>query len=1323
MRNIMFWLFLLTYSSCFAQNYRYIGVEDGLSSRKVYSVQKDRKGYMWFLTQEGIDRFDGKQFKYYKLVTNNKAMNSFENQNKLYTDTTGTMWEIGKDGQIFKYSRLHDSFQLVYDLKSEQKQKDFPIHYSYIDNNNNIWLCTIDNEQYIYNIESNKLVKIENKDTKTINNIVQISPDTYCFGTNTGFYIGKLQKNTIKTISPDSLSNASIKVNELYYHKPNNKLFIGCFFKGIFVYDLNKKQLIKPQTELTDININCIKTMNDDEILIATDGAGIFKMNVQNYNSSPYIVADYNRHNRMNGNTINDLYIDDEKRIWIANYPIGITILNNSFPKYEWIKHAIGNENSLINDQVNAVIEDSDGDLWFATNNGISYLNIKNKIWTNFSSSFSSTSQGKTHIYITLCEIRPGVIWAGGYASGVYEIDKKTLKTKSFTPAEYGWKTIHPDKYIRSIIKDSQRQIWVGGYYHLKKVDTETKSIKVYPNIHSVNTILEKDSSHIWVGTANGLFLLNKKEGKPVPVRLSEEVNYIHSLYQDKHGLLYIGTADYGLFVYDSKKKSFINYKKTNSALISNNIYTILPNGSRYLILSAENCLSRFDTKYKLFENWTKEQGLMSDHFNPTSGVHSARGFFYMGTSNGVVVFDKKTQLPKKYNTKLIFSDFRLFYQTVYSGGTDSPLKEAIDDIEKIELKSDQNIFSIQLSSINYDYPSNILYSWKLEGFYDKWNKPSEESLIRFTNLNPGKYTLHVRAVSREAQRILEERNIEIIIAPPFYLSIWALVIYFLIILLIFYAMLRYKFIKKEQKVSAEKINFFINTAHDIRTPLSLIKAPLDELLETEGLTPKAKNNLLMALRNTNALFKLITNLINFEKADVYSPKIHVAEYELYTFLNETIKLFEPYAESKNIQLTYESNFRFLNVWFDRNKMDSILKNLLSNAIKYTPENGRITVFANSNINTWSIEIKDTGIGIPENEQKKLFKLFFRGSNAVNSKVAGSGIGLLLVWKLVKLHKGETSFKSAENQGSCFKITFLHGHSHFRKEQLGLPEDKMDNNLNNTMGKSSLVETEQLAPVTINPQTQRILIVEDNDELRLYLKRSLSDTYTVYLANDGQEALDFIKTTSVNLILSDVMMPIMRGDEMASIIKNNIETSHIPIILLTALSEREDVIKGLNTKADKYISKPFDIGVLRAEVANILANRTIWRQKFIQLEGLDTNCINCNSDLDSQFMKKVKEIIMEQIDNQEFSVDILCAEVGMSRTSFYNKIKALTEQAPADFIRLTRMNHAAHLLKTTAYSVGEVTYMVGFNDPKYFREVFKKHFNMSPSKYAQKEKE
>ena len=766
--------------------------------------------------------------------------------------------------------------------------------------------------------------------------------------------------------------------------------------------------------------------------------------------------------------------------------------------------------------------------------------------------------------------------------------------------------------------------------------------------------------------------------------------------------------------------------------MISNNIYTILSDEDQSILLSTENSLTSYYPSEKVFHNWTKEQGLKSDHFNSASGVLRKNGNFILGSTDGAIEFHKDMMIPRNYKFQMIFSDLRVFYQTVYPGDEGSPLEVDIDETKVLKLKYNQNIFSLRISSINYDYPSLILYSWKLEGFYDGWSRPEKDCLIRFTNLNPGKYTLRVRAISSEDRRIvLEERDMDIMIEQPIWLSIWALLLYALVIAAIVTITLRVIILRKQRKTSDEKIRFFINTAHDIRTPLTLIKAPLEELSEKEDLTPGGRSNMNTAIRNVNALLRLTTNLINFERADTYSSALYVSEYELSTYMEEMINAFRAYADVKRVSLTYESNFRYMNVWLDKDKMDSILKNLISNALKYTPEGGSVHIFTAETEDNWSVEVKDTGIGISASEQKKLFRMHFRGSNAINSKVTGSGIGLLLVWKLVRLHKGKINFSSTEGKGSCIKVIFPKKEKYYRKavhspkpgsEKVVYAESGVPKNISLSTVYDTARQRQQQ-----NDDLPKILIVEDNDELREYLRNTLSDDYTIQVCSDGKQALDIVKEYMPNMIISDIMMPEMRGDELCHKLKNDIETSHIPIILLTALNNDRNIIEGLKTGADEYIVKPFNIGILRATIANILTNRSLLRHKYANLElndeESDTACINCSTDIDWKFISTVKKSVEDNMDNSSFTVDVLCNLLNMSRTSFYNKIKALTDQAPADYIRLIRLKRAAQLLKEQQHSITEVAEMTGFSDAKYFREVFKKHFNVSPSQYAKQKEE
>ena len=658
-------------------------------------------------------------------------------------------------------------------------------------------------------------------------------------------------------------------------------------------------------------------------------------------------------------------------------------------------------------------------------------------------------------------------------------------------------------------------------------------------------------------------------------------------------------------------------------------------------------------------------------------------------------------------------------YHPVYPGDDGSPLEKDIDETDRLELAYGQNSFSLDVASINYDYPSNILYSWKIDGFHKEWSRPSLDNRIVVRNLPPGSYTLQIRAISNEEKyKTYETRSIQIVITPPAWASVWAMAGYAILLVLVMVIIFRIIILHRQKKVSDEKTRFFINTAHDIRTPLTLIKAPLEEVIENRMVKEQALPHINMALKNVNALLQLATNLINFERVDVYSSTLYVSEYELNSYMDNICATFRKYAEMKHVRFVYESNFDYLNVWFDSDKMGSILKNILSNALKYTPEGGSVHIYACEEGNSWSIEVKDTGIGIPSCEQKKLFRNCFRGSNVINLKVTGSGIGLMLVYKLVKLHKGRIQIQSTEHEGTCVQITFPKGNSHLHKAKFISP--KTPNECSETIvpdGTSGLsMETSQ-----VNGSLQRILIVEDNDDLRNYLIDMFKTSYNVQSCPNGKEALVIIREFNPNLVISDIMMPEMGGDELCSAIKGDLEISHIPVILLTALGDEKNMLEGLEIGADACITKPFSVGILKATVKNILANRTLLRQVYNSIEDREqTLPVNCTNTLDWKFIASVKECIENNMGNSDFNVDILSSQHHMSRTSFFNKLKALTGYAPADYIRMIRLQHAAQLLKQGEHTVTEIADMVGFSDAKYFREVFKKYYNVSPSKFNKK---
>ena len=1296
-----------------AQTYKYIGIEDGLSNRRIFNIQKDAQGYMWFLTNEGMDRYNGKDIKHHKLNKEGTILDAPIRLGWLYTEPHIGIWVVGKQGRVFQYEADRDDFKMVYKLPDTSEA----ISCGYLDRNDNIWICRKDTV-LLYNIKDAHIVRFPNVLHSSITAIEQVDEHHFFIATETGVRYVKLENGILETMPVETLDYFHAQVSELYFHRQLKRLFIGSFERGVFVYDMNTQEIIRPDADLSDVNIARISPLNETELLIATEGMGVYKVNVNTCELEDYIIANYQSYNEMNGNNINDVFVDEEKRIWLANYPTGITVIDNRYENYHWMKHAMGNAQSLINDQVQAVIEDHEGDLWFGTSNGISLYNSKTGQWHSFLSSFNHQLKDKNHIFITLCEVAPGIIWAGGYTSGIYKINKETLSVEYFSPYLLSHVNMRPDKYIRDIVKDSRGHIWSGGYYNLKCFDLETNSARLYPGLNSITSIVEKDKDNMWIGTAAGLYLLNRNTGEYQYIEMEIGITYINTLYQADNGLLYIGTNGMGVFIYNPQDKTFEHYFSDNSALVSNRIFTILPEVDGRIMMSTENGITCFHTKEKIFRNWTRGEGLLPAYFNAAAGTVRKNKNFVFGSTDRAIELPMNVKFPDYKFSRLVFSDFHLSYQPVYPGVKDSPLQKSIDETDVLELAYDENTFSFEVSTINYDSPGNALYSWKLEGFYEKWTQPGANNLIRFTNLPPGRYILHVRAISREEHDIVfQERAMKIIITQPFWSSWWAILCYILLVIGGFYFVLRVINLRKQKNISDEKTQFFINTAHDIRTPLTLIKAPLEELLEEETLTDNGITRTNIALRNVESLLRLVSNLINFERTDIYSSKMSVSEYELNSYMNEIYDTFSSYAAIKRIEYTYESTFSYLNVLFDKEKMDSILKNIISNSLKYTPESGKVSISVSDTNDSWKVIIKDTGIGIPASEQSKLFKLHFRASNAINSKVTGSGIGLMLVGKLVSLHGGKISVESVEHQGTTIKIVF----------------PKSNKNFQNT-GEEAPSKFEALAPVlptpnvpakttaTIdNPNLQRILVVEDNDELRSYLVSSLSSIYNVQACANGKEALIIIKEFWPELVLSDIMMPEMRGDELCVAIKSDIETSHIPVLLLTALGDENNILDGLSIGADEYLIKPFSVKILRANIANLLANRELLRVRYANLDieaksmVPSANGTNC---LDWKFISSVKKIVDKNINNPEFSVDVLCESSGMSRTSFYCKLKALTGQSPTEFIRVMRLKRATELLKEGGYAINEISDMVGFSDTKYFREVFKKYYKMSPSRYA-----
>lgn len=1121
---------------------------------------------MWFLTQEGMDRYDGKRIRHYTVLDGNLKVAPQVNLNWLYTDTENTLWVVGRKGRIFHYDTLHDRFRMVYRIPG--LQDDFAtgmLCYAYMDRGDRIWLCQGDHI-IRYDTRTGIAQRLVSRLRGDITAISETDGTNLFIGTVNGLFPVRERDGVLEALADtDSIRTP---VSELYYHPGSKKLFVGTFRKGILVYG------VSAGSTLRNVAVNRITPLNDRELLIATGGRGVYRMDMDSLVPKPYITADYASHNGMNGDNIND------------------------------------------------------------------------------------------------------------------------------------------------IGKDSGGCIWTGGCHNLKRFDPHDGTVRLYPVPGPITAILEKAPEWMWIGTGMGLYLLDGHGGTCRHIAFPVEAVHVYALYQAPDGLLYIGTGGAGLLVYDSVEDRFVRqYQTENCALISNNIHTIVPRADGTLLLGTENSVALFRRESGTFRNWTAEQGLASVCLNAGVSTFRHGESFVFGSNTGAVMFPSDMRIPAPHFSRMLLRDFMISYRPVYPGDKGSPLREDIDNTVRLELAYDQNTFSLEAVSINYDYPSNILYSWKLEGLYEGWSHPVQSGRIQFTSLPPGNYTLRIRAVSNEEKyKVYEERSLGLSVARPLWAGTWAIAGYASLCVLAGVVSFRVAMLRRQKRISDEKTCFFIHTAHDVRTPLTLIKAPLEEVVEKDMVKAEGMDNVRMALKSVDGLLGLVTSLIDFESTDNYTLRLHVSEYELNSYLETTCEAFRTYASIRDIDITRESGFPYLNVRFDKDKMDSILKNILSNALKYTPRGGSIQVRAFVDRHVWGVEVEDTGIGIPPEERKKLFRNHFRGSNAVNLQVAGNGVGLMMVHRLVRLHGGRVRVTSTEGKGTMVCVIFPLRSRRLDKACPVASPRKQDTG--ETRMGPDCGPMREILPTMTGGDRQRILIVEDNDDLRTYLEGLLKEEYLVQTCSNGRDALLVAREYNPDLILSDVMMPEMGGDELCASVKSDIETSHIPVMLLTALGDEKDMLEGLENGADAYITKPFSINVLRANIRNILANRALLRRAYAGLEdGVGQVPPDCHNTRDWKFMASVRECVMKNIDNPGFCVDMLCGMQNMSRTGFFNKLKALTGHAPADYIRSMRLQYAAQLLREKDCSITEISDDSGFSDVRYFREVFRKYYGMSPSEY------
>lgn len=1361
------WILLaLSTQFLYSQKIRFdhLTIENGLSNGRVTCFTQDSTGFFWVGTNDGLNRYDGLKFKVYShhpsdtttLVGNsiqdllnegenvwvctNKGIDYYRSSDeifyhipiigagnntnisvgKIYKDFKGDLFIATHNG-IFIFNKKRRIFEKsVFSGEKFQDIENTEFTYITQDRDNIFWLGTQEHGVITYNAV-----------TRVRREIEQISEIT-----NT------LLNNKIFCIYEDNHHTVWIGTNEgLYaYSKPDGNI-------TRYLTDPNK------QNWLPHITVNQISEDSRNNLWLATNkGLSIF--NRKNGTFINYFHDDFDE-SSLGNNSAHCLYEDFQHNLWIGSGENGINIIKSHSIEFENFKRIPNNPNSLNYDYVLSVIEDRLGNVWIGTNGwGINQYDAKTKKFKYFIPPSAAKGGSQTAAITCLYEDKSGKIWIGTYLGGlsVYNPENKKYTTYAFDSRKPNGLT---NNVISAVKEDSKGKIWIatnGGGVNI--FDPETKKFsQIRASKNSISsdycvTIFEDKQKNIWIGTFYGLNKYDPVNGKNVVFLNSSKAgsissDVINSIYQDSKDRIWIGT-EFGLNFYNPNSNSFTTYT-IDDGLPNNVINGILEDNRGNLWLSSNKGLSRFNPDDKKVINYDTQDGLVSSFFYHGAYYRNKNGLLYFGGAKGVTYFNPDKTKHSKYLSPLVFTDFFVYNKSISPKGKNSVLSTSISKTRKIELNHDQSFIAIEFAALNYINSSKDNYSYFLEGLDRQWNYIGNQRVASYTNLPAGNYTFYVKVVNENGSET--QSSLKIYVKPAWWKTNLAYTFYFILFCGLAYFIYSYihsktlykhnlqiERIEKEKaiEINQAKIRFFINVSHEFKTPLTLIISPLEKLISSSGILRQDEQNQLYHLiyRNTLRLSRLINQIMDLRKLDTGNIKLYATRNDLVNFIQEISLSFESHAKNHNIDFTIHCPYENIIVWFDVDKLEKVIYNTLSNAFRYTmdgksvqvsvevvqPDYGSLSESSNYKEGFVKIQVIDQGRGIPEALQEKIFSRFYQVQTETLANPASSGVGLSIAKEFIEMHHGKIYVKSKPKAGSTFTVELPLGNNHFDKEELA-PEVEIDQ----TPQRINVQELENTdADNTENGQKKKykILVVEDNFELRTFLKDNLDQKYNVLEAANGKDGLQLVRDQMPDIVVSDVMMPFMNGIDLCKNIKSDIKTSHIPVILLTVLNSINNQVEGFEIGADDYITKPFNLNLLEARIFNLIETRKKLVKKFIEEIKPDPKRYSHNT-LDEKFIQKAVEVVEKNLSNIEFSAEDFADQTGMSRSNLHIKLKALTNQSATEFIRLIRLKKAAELLSVNKYNISEVSFMVGFNSISYFNRCFKQQFNLTPSEFME----
>lgn len=1364
-------LFFVTTGVCNTSNvqFRSIDREQGLSNNQVNCFFKDSQGFMWIGTMSGLNRYDGTDIKIYEHNPDDSLSLHDNFVLKIIEDKNGILWILSRNSSLCFYNPKQESFSCDYELLT--KNIAIPrnnISDLYTDRDKNVWVPNEFFGVYMYNANTDSIIWLSNNpddpgsiQSNNISSLAQNSTGDYWLINKRGI-LERLDYHSLKVVERVAVFEGLIEESgENFRIFVDNDDDLWVYFEsnsyGVVYYNpKSKEQKVYNSSGSNRINNNTVKGIVQDtqgRIWIGTDHGGLNLIDKES-GKIRSVTNTKGMLNTLPDNSITTLYVDNSGIVWVGMYKNGLAYFHPDFFKFNLLRNNPFDAQSLPYNDINCFAEDEDGNLWLGTNgNGLIYYNRKEGLYKSFQHDPNNPNSISNNVIISMIYDSQKRLWIGTYFGGLnlfengkfYHFKHDIKKTSSLS-----------NDRVWQVFEDSRSNLWLGtlgGGVDLFNPETQTFTNFKAGDINSVHSdyifsIEEDPNGNVWIGTINGVDFFDKTTQRFIRYvnqpgqHNSLSDNKVLVIKADSRGWCWVGTSN-GLNLFIPGQNNFRTFNKQdglsdNSILsievdLSGNLWLSTPSGLSKMVITDVNSPTDF---YYSFLNFNKSDGLKNTQFNERASMITRNGQLFFGGSNGFITFNPDDIKDLNEEKSVVLTSFELFNQNITANKPVNKrviLNESILFAKEINLKHDENIFAIGFAALDFFHPERLKYQYQLEGFNDDWYAVSSNSRkATFTNLNPGTYTFRVR-VSKDGINWNENgAKLVINILPPIWATNWAKVFYVLVVVLIL-IFLRKTIILKEraknqienakqeairrQEMDQMKIRFFTNVSHEFRTPLTLILSPVEKLI-AETKDQPLLSHLKMIERNGKRLLQLVNQLLDFRKMEVNQLTLNLNYGNIIQFVKDTALSFKDLSETKGINLIFNTNQTEHYAWFDHGKLEKIIFNLLSNAFKFTLENGKIRVSVTILLNPDApdideskllrIEVADTGIGISPSKLDRVFDRFFQEENSGIVMQQGSGIGLSLTKEFVNLHGGQIFVKSKPNEGSVFTV------------EIPLKSKQVIDVAGNSDGiqVDAVPEIDNTNPIT---KKKHVLLVEDNEDLRFYLKENLSGTYDIAEASNGREAWDYATKHAPDLIVSDIMMPVMDGLELCTKLKNDPQTSHIPVILLTARHSKEQESEGLEVGADEYITKPFSYEILALKIKNLLRTREAIQQKFGKTFEIEPSEIGITS-LDEKIFQKALDVVEKNIGNASFNIEQLAQELGMSRAHLYNKFMAIIGKTPAEFIKIMRLKRAAQLMEKSQLSVSEISYEVGYNGPRYFSVHFKEHFNMSPSEYIKLQK-